>query len=167
MYRFEDNRRGWSHFAQQPLFWLLPLVIGIGIGALLLGPLHGLLAWSDGHRHGDYGRGAGLESRRQAAPARSHHGTVQPAPQVDSGVGHEFRGARGHERGFSGLSWPFFSPRLLVPLLLIAAGAWLLGRRPRGARSWNSAGTSRQERVQSEPGSQPTDAPPSRTSTDE
>ena len=114
--------------------WLVPLLIGLGIGALLFGLLPGL-HWGPGNRRMDrYGRGNSEGMfREQPAP-----GTDQGAPVPQRRFGFEHghgRAPSGHDSWLPGaLFFPFGGSRLLLPLLLIGSGAWLLTRRRGGLR---------------------------------
>lgn len=117
--------------------WLLPLVIGLMLGAVV-GGLAGSMWWSSGGALWGDQRASAYVSGQQEQQARS-------APFTDRGMiapGAEFHGhGRGGEFGvFSwgrhGGWWSWFAPaRILVPLLLIGAGAWLLSGRRRGPGS--------------------------------
>ncbi len=112
--------------------WLVPLLVGLGIGALLFGLLPGL-HWGPGDRRPDrYGGGnTGGMFRQQPAPSEDQGAA---APQGRFGFEH------GHSRALSGhgswlpgaLFFPFGGSQLILPLLLIGSGAWLLTRRRGG-----------------------------------
>ncbi len=112
--------------------WLVPLLVGLGIDALLFGLLPGL-HWGPGGRRPDrHGRGnTGGMFGQQAAPREDQGAT---APQERFGFEH------GHGRVPSGHDWwlpgalffPFGGSRLILPLLLIGSGVWLLTRRRGG-----------------------------------
>jgi len=121
-------------------FWLLPLALGVGIGALAFGILPGIWPAFDDraggrHRHGFYAP----RFRQEAEPGA---GAVSPAPHAKSPArqGQMLPAGTSGERGHDILSWlgvslfaPLLGLRWLLPFLLIGAGAWLLGRRPGGA----------------------------------
>ncbi len=148
--------------------WLLPLVLGIGIGALIFQLPFGMWRWGHGgrdtsERHAavqGYSRGG-----EQAAPpggARQGDPGAQVAPQAPQGRFKHGHGPAARHGGYgSGPRhhsffpfFPLFDPRLILPLLLISLWAWLLsgGRRGPG----NSGGR---------PGPQQIAAPPAPTAT--
>ena len=111
--------------------WLVPLLIGLGIGALLFGLLPGL-HWGPGDRRPDrYGRGNSEGMfREQPAPGTDEGAIV---PQGRFGFEHRHGRASLHDSWLPGaLFFPFGGSRLLLPVLLIGSGAWLLTRRRGG-----------------------------------
>ena len=138
----------WQHHGRGPnfrggprgIFWLLPLLVGIGIGAIFFGGLRG--PWHDyGDRHG---RGFERDFMPDlAAPAAPAAPAASAGPRVENmNPGPVFRGDHHdwHPFGPQGHGGPFghfVGFRLLVPLALIGAGLWLLSGRRRGSGPWN------------------------------
>ncbi len=138
----EHGRGPWFRHGRGGLFWLLPLILGVGSGALLFsgprGPWlgYGPARW-DQHERGAYGPGY----REAQAPAAPQASAAPAAPQAEAGQpGREARHGgwegRRHGPGRDHFSFfPFFGFRLALPLLLMAAGLWFLSgrRRPGGS----------------------------------
>ena len=126
----EDGRGSFFGNGRGRNGWLVPLLVGLGIGALLFGLLPGL-HWGPGDRQPDrYGRdNTGGLFQQQPAP-RADRGTAAPQGRFEHGHG---RAPSGHDWWLPGaLFFPFGASRLILPLLLIGSGAWLLTRRRGG-----------------------------------
>ena len=154
MNRYESSRESWFGNRWRRISWLLPLVIGIGIGVLLFGLLPGFRWGIGGHTWASHGTGAYAPGYREQPAPRTE--AVPPGPQERF---HHGRGpGRGHyahttrERG--GAFFPFAGSRLIVPLLLIGAGAWLLARPRHGGGG--SGGPAERGPYSSQPGTDPT-----------
>ncbi len=130
--------------------WPLPLVLGIGIGALLFQLPFGMWRWGHGGRsaferhpavHG-YSRGG--EQVAPPAGARQGDSGAQVAPQAAQGHFKHGQGPAARQAGYAREGrhhsfFPFFpllDPRLILPLLLIGLGAWLLSGGRRGPGNW-------------------------------
>ena len=153
-----ERRAGWG----RRFPWLLPLVIGLGLGALLVSILPGFGFDRDNQR----------AERQASVAARAERQQTQSVPRQDErqvGPREHFRGERGDHRGAfagsrrgPGLFWfPFGLGRVLLPLLLIGAGAWLLmgGRRGPGSRGGTPG--SQTSRLGPPPSTVPVEEPPS------
>lgn len=124
--RFRPERRRIS--------WLLPLVLGIGIGALALGLFSGF-GWGHDNRRGSFA--AALPGNQQQWSQPAPNSAQQPVvPQFAPRAGAPFQRGLDQNRhggvtqGRWGWFFPFGSLRFIGPLLLIGLGAWLLsGRR--------------------------------------
>lgn len=121
--------------------WLIPLLIGAGLGALLIVLMNGF-SWRGDHGRGDFAASQRVPQAQQwqqapqaQQPVAPQQQSVPVAPQAQRGFGRGMDGRGmmgGHQRGwFSFL--PFGGLRMIVPLLLIAGGAWLLSRPRRGS----------------------------------
>jgi|GEM_PF-5035374 len=161
-------------------FWLLPLLIGIGIGALLFGPSRG---YRSGYGHaykgwngpGAYAPQYGQQWAQPAPPAAGQ--AVPPAaaaPRTTEGQYFNDRGPAGDRFGYGhrhrgGPFFPFAGLRLLLPLLLIGAGAWLFFRGRQGPGGWSGpsgmGGQPNQPGTPPPPPAQPTSAPSTATPT--
>ena len=115
--------------------WLLPLVVGIGIGALLFTLLPGMLRGIGHHERAPFRAGAFAPAERDQAAL--HAGAGDPAPHARMAHGPERERHGFGAWGLGGLFFPFAGSRLLGALLLIGAGAWLLAGRTRGPGGWN------------------------------
>ena len=129
------GQQGWGGYNRGgPRAWgrlLLPLIVGIGLGALLFG---------GGPRFGSF-FGGGYSSQPSRQLEQRSTGREQQAQQPSAGersaeqYALERRydsGPRGgwHHRGFGPFGFGGFGiGRLLLPLLLIGGGLWLLNRR--------------------------------------
>ncbi|HEX6290906.1 MAG TPA: hypothetical protein VFZ66_17105 [Herpetosiphonaceae bacterium] len=142
MHPGEYGRGPWFRRGPRGGFWLLPLLIGIGLGALFFGGPRGPWLGFDG-----FGREYGPGYRQQAPQAAPQAGAERAAPQAEQapaapdarGHGREWHGF-GERRHFAPFFFPFGGLRLIVPLLLIGAGLWLLSGRRRGPRHWGGPG---------------------------
>lgn len=108
-----------------PRTWLLPLIIGLAVGALVFG---GRWSMFGGFGPGSYSRHAGprVEQQAPAAPAQpaGPRGESVPGPGFKRGHGMERDHGHGPRFGFGGL---------LLPLALMGAGLWLIAGRNRGS----------------------------------
>lgn len=141
-------------FRRGPLGWLLPLVLGVGLGALLFGGLFGWAREGFGERdqrafapraYNEHRFGSDAQ-QQQAQPQQQPQQQTQPQQQAQQpfAPGHgpqqfrDFRGdadQRGRPDGFGfPFVFPFFLGRVALALGLIGGGLWFLrGRRgPRG-----------------------------------
>lgn len=173
-YGHQPASHGWRRYS-----WIITLVVGVGLGALLVGPIGGQLWFLGGH-----GDRAGMARRSgqpsqvtipttpQQNPATAADTTQQQTGprQADQGTGtvQQPRGgdARGwadqagaHDRrgGRSGGFFPFAQRGLLVPLLLIGAGAWLIWGRRNGPGNGGGSGNSPRPAGPVEPATTPYD----------
>ncbi len=159
----EYGHAPWFGKRWQPRFWLLPLVLGIGIGALIFG-LPSVLPWGrEGrapHRfearaaaRGARAYGQTSAAQEGAAQARPGAPGTQSTPQARPNAGRNTDGEHGSfdRRDRGGPFFGFGGLSLLVPLLLIGTGVWLLTGRHRGPGGWGGPPRPRP----SEPGTLP------------
>lgn len=125
-----DERRPGFQLPGRNNPWLLPVLIGIALGALLFGLLPEMLEeFGDLHERKDR---AGMY-----APSERQQPQAQDAPATREQDQPRFgRDDDDQEWRHGGMFFPFSPGRFVIPLLLMGAGAWLLSgrRRPGG---WN------------------------------
>ena len=112
--------------------WALPLLIGLGLGALLFGLLPNLRWDYAGQGWMGHAPGAYAPHNQQQAIPRDE--VVPARPQARPDGRHALGGAPyafGPGR-HGGILPSLFDPRLLGAAALIGAGVWLLGRRRSG-----------------------------------
>ena len=135
----ESGPAPWLDNGWQRRFGLLALLVGIGIGVLLLGVPRGMWGEFVDNERAGYRSGAEMFGERQReAQAAQPVPPVQAAPATPGQ-----RGAGGHGPAFDRHShlfffFPFTGLRLIGPVLLIGAGAWLLGRQRPTSGGWNN-----------------------------
>lgn len=125
--------------------WLLPLVIGVALGALLFGGFFSMVASRFAFNGYDQRYSAQAPQMQQQMPQMQQQMPNQPqfnqrgyGPQSDQqfqrGYGPHMMGRGYNDRHFGGGWFHGFGPgKLILPLLLLGAGFWLLrGRQNRG-----------------------------------
>ena len=141
MHSSDYGRGSWFGQGWRRTGWLLPLLLGIGIGALLVGLLPTMRWGFDGHMGGRHRRGVAAPGFQQQPAPRAER-----IPHAHPRHGHGWdRSPFAHATPLWGLLfWPFSAMRLIAPLLLIGLGAWLLagGRRGGGSRGSPTEGAS-------------------------
>jgi hypothetical protein len=132
-YERQPAPQGWRRYS-----WIIILAVGVGLGALLVGPIGGQLWFMDGR--GDRG---GMTARSERQSQASAPDTAQPQtdPRRADPRGDAAEQLRGDSRGgrHGGL-FPFDQLELLASLLLIGGGAWLIWGRRRGPWQRGDAG---------------------------
>lgn len=129
--------QGWRRYS-----WLIILAVGIGLGALLVGPLGGQLRFTAG-RDDRAGMVQRSEQQRQAtAPDTTRQQTAPRQAGRDSDTAQQPRAGDARGRRHDGFL-PFGQLGLTVPLLLMGAGAWLIWGRGRGPWQGGGAGPAR------------------------
>lgn len=121
-----------------PRGWLLPLIIGLALGALVFG---GRWSMFGGFGPDNYGRERGPRREQPAIPQAPAAPQAPATPRGEHARGSGFE--RDHGHGPFGFGWQrggFGIGGLLLPLALIGAGLWLVSGRNRGSGGSGGAG---------------------------
>ncbi len=142
------ERRPWFGGVFERNVWLLPLLLGIGIGGFIFGMPRNDWGFHN-ERRGGHGHAMQAPVQRNESAQQTPPVVPEQAAPRGEGMERGFAGERfagRHDRGFG--FFPFAASRLILPALLIGAGLWFL-RGSRGGNGWGGPGQAATQPAQS------------------